>query len=205
MITSTDRQEQIQRLCDQLVGGVFVTTIEHSDEGKRRRISFPTLVGEEGAPLYEALTAVAQAHAIWITHACPPGYEQANGMYDHLARTISIKRQAQLHMTKTLAHELAHAFDRQRCGPEPEVETVAEAVAYLVLAFFGLDSSLFSFRYIAAYNQDNLALLLWCLPRIQRLALAIIDQTSAHLAPAAPRPDPWDHALALAQASAPGC
>jgi hypothetical protein len=204
MITSTDCLEQLQRLCEQLVAAVSVVDIEK----QQARSRLPTLTSEEGATLYEALAAVAHDQGIWLTYTCPPGFERANGMYSHPERLIYVKQQARLHMTKTLAHELAHALDRERTRSSlDEVEIVAEAVAYLVLAWYGLDSHSYSVCYIAIWDDDQAAseTLLRCLPRIQRLALAIIDQASAHLAPAAAQPDLWDRALALAQASAPGC
>jgi hypothetical protein len=50
-------------------------------------------------------------------------------------------------MTKTLAHELAHHFGGA-VAPSADEETVAESVAYVVCARFGLDTDERSFPYV---------------------------------------------------------
>jgi hypothetical protein len=87
-------------------------------------------------------------------------------------------------MTKTLAHELAHALDPQLAQATiAEAETVAEGVAYLVLAHFGLDSSEYTFRYIAGWNgdEDGHETLMRCMDRIQKIAHTLIDAAAEQL------------------------
>jgi len=81
-------------------------------------------------------------------------------------------------MIKTLAHELAHHFtglpetyDARR----EEHETIAESVAYVVLAHFGHDSGERSFPYIATWARDT-AVLRGALRTIQRVAGTIISR-----------------------------
>ena len=61
-------------------------------------------------------------------------------------------------MVKTLVHEIAHALlhdeqaaiaDRQGC------ELEAESVAYVVTSALGIDSSDYSFGYIASWAKDS--------------------------------------------------
>jgi antirestriction protein ArdC len=168
-----------------------VFNIDQTDGEELAEFDVQALVGEEGAELYRALVAVAAAQGVTLTAQCFPGYEEADGVYSHSARTIYIKPQAQLAMVVTLAHELAHALDDDRTGPAAEAETVAEGVAYLVLNHFGLEAGTQSFRYIAQWNrdQDGRATVMRCMQRIQRIAAAIIEAATAHLDPEAAQLD----------------
>ena len=56
-------------------------------------------------------------------------------------------RRHRCQMTKTLAHELGHHFAEAR-ESNPEEETIAESVAYVVCAHFGLDTGERSFPYV---------------------------------------------------------
>jgi hypothetical protein len=84
-------------------------------------------------------------------------------------------------MTKTLAHELAHHFTGLHETPSAqreEHETIAEAVAYVVLAHHGLDSGTRSFPYIATWARDR-ATLTGALGTIQTVSATIISRIDA--------------------------
>ena len=77
-----------------------------------------------------------------------------NGDCNHALRRIRIEvRNGQRQQVKTLAHELAHAIlhadraelTRERC------ELEAESVAFIVCAGLGLDTSEYSFGYLAVW------------------------------------------------------
>lgn len=145
------------------------------------------LVGEEGADLYAALCQFTANHGYTLTNT-PPRPTRANGIYNPKTRAIFIKQQAQLQMTKTLAHELAHALDPELAADRDrrhEMETVAEGAAFLVLAHFGLECGDYSFTYIADWNGtiEGRATLLECMQRIQKIARTIIDGATTILIP----------------------
>jgi len=81
---------------------------------------------------------------------------RANGYYLPRTREIAIHH----HLTgvpelKTLVHEAAH-FAADHCGGVrwEDAETVAEGAAYTVLSHFGLDTSGYSFGYVAEWARD---------------------------------------------------
>jgi hypothetical protein len=76
------------------------------------------------------------------------------GFYEPDSRAIYVREAAQLQKTKTLAHELAHHFGGA-VVPSAEEETVAESVAYVVCACFGLDTGERSFPYVATRSKDT--------------------------------------------------
>lgn len=172
---------------------VAVFDISQTDGEELPAFDIRALAGEDGAELYAALAAVAQAQGVTLTYDCPPSCAEADGAYLRGSRTIYIKPQGRLQMVLALAHELAHANDDQLAETSrPERETVAEGVAHLVLAHFGLETGAHSFRYIAGWNadQDGRATLLRCMQRIQRIAGALIDAATAHLDPEAAAQQP---------------
>ncbi len=86
------------------------------------------------------------------------------------------------HRAKTLAHEIAHSILHSREQYEAhlnrsEAELEAESVAYIVMNYFDLDTSDYSFAYIADWQngKDAIANLQKCGSRIQKTAQQIID------------------------------
>lgn len=81
---------------------------------------------------------------------------RANGYYLPFAREIAIHRDLTgLQELKTLVHEAAHCA-ADHCGGVrwEDAETVAEGAAYTVLSHFGLDTSGYSFGYVAHWARD---------------------------------------------------
>jgi hypothetical protein len=76
------------------------------------------------------------------------------GLYSPTDRLIVVRNAAPRQMTKTLAHELAHHFGGA-IVPSAEEETIAESVAYVVCARFGLDTGERSFPYVATWSKDT--------------------------------------------------
>jgi hypothetical protein len=78
-------------------------------------------------------------------------------------------------VTKTLAHETTHVFAGHTLGMDaPDVETVAESAAFVILNYYGLDSSDYSFPYVARWAEDR-AVLKRNLEGIQAVSHAIIS------------------------------
>jgi hypothetical protein len=80
------------------------------------------------------------------------GTALANGWYDRNGRTIWVDPElAPVMAAKTLCHEIAHHF-AEHIDSRQEHETIAESVAYIVLGHFGIDSSGYSFGYLASWS-----------------------------------------------------
>jgi antirestriction protein ArdC len=81
----------------------------------------------------------------------------ANGVYYPAAKKIVVN--AALggdQATKTLCHEVAHfVADHTTSIRREDAETVAESAAFVVLRHFGLDTSQYSFPYVAAWAADK--------------------------------------------------
>jgi len=100
---------------------------------------------------------------------------RANGYYLARTREIAIHRDLTgLAALKTLVHEAAHfAADHAGGVRWEDAETVAEGAAYTVLAHFGLDTSGYSFAYVAYWARD-LAVVRRNLAAIQQIAHRLI-------------------------------
>jgi len=109
----------------------------------------------------------------------------ANGAYLRGTRRIIIRpTNPALQRAKTLAHELGHALlhhDANDSHERPIMEVEAESVAYVVLQHFGLDTSDYSFGYVALWSQEtDLAKVLTSSgTRIASAAKRIIDASEA--------------------------
>jgi len=81
----------------------------------------------------------------------------ANGSYDPLRRCVTLADDLEGDQeTKTLTHETAHVVaDHTLSMNSRDVETVAESAAFVVLNYYGIDSSGYSFRYVAKWAQDR--------------------------------------------------
>jgi antirestriction protein ArdC len=128
-----------------------------SDPGMRLYADLLDYLDEQGVP-------VSREHL-------PRG----NGYFEPGTRRIGIGTHVDGDQaTKTLAHETAHLVAGHTLGMDHrEVETVAESAAFVVLTHFGIDSSGYSFAYIARWAQDR-AVLKANLDAIQRVSHQII-------------------------------
>ncbi len=86
--------------------------------------------------------------------------EPANGYFQPATNHVAIGYHIDGDQaTKTLTHETAHVVAGHTLGMnDRDVETVAESAAYVVLTRYGLDSSGYSFPYIARWSQDRTVL-----------------------------------------------
>ena len=82
-----------------------------------------------------------------------------NGYYSPKYKSISLRANMSSAQTfKTLIHELAHSYLHNNTGNEydrSKEEVEAESVAYSVCHCFGLDTSDYSFGYIASWSSDK--------------------------------------------------
>lgn len=86
----------------------------------------------------------------------------ANGMYRQMTKEIVVKTgMSELQTVKTLIHEISHAILHDKdTGSEIEAgrnkrEVQAESVAYTVCGLLGLDTSDYSFGYIAGWSEGK--------------------------------------------------
>jgi len=110
------------------------------------------LEGSDPKDWYTQLRDVAHSLEFTVEEDYLP--DGVNGDCNHALRRIRIEvRNGQSHQVKTLAHELGHAIlhaDRAGlCREQAELE--AESVAFIVCAGLGLDTSEYSFGYLAVW------------------------------------------------------
>lgn len=151
------------------VGAVF--DISQTDGPPLPAIDVPVLAGNEGQTLYDQLAGVAADDGLTLERQSDRLGPATMGFYSPSERLIVVREASTRQMTKTLAHELAHHLGGAT-APSPEEETVAESVAYIACARFGLDTGERSFPYVAVWSQDQ---------RVFRAALGRIQQVSHRL------------------------
>jgi antirestriction protein ArdC len=158
------------------IGTVFA--IEQTDGEPLPEVAVPVLEDDAGGALYDALDQLAQAEGITVERQTQLASADMMGFYEPQRKRIVVREARQLQMTKTLAHELAHHFTGMHetyTAKRDEHETVAESVAYVVLAHHGLDSGTRSFPYIATWATDRTTLR-GALGTIQGVAHTIISR-----------------------------
>ena len=135
-----------------------------------------TTDSERGRWLYARLLNIAKAEGIAVSDQTT--LRHANGVFVPGANMIGLKMGlSDDHKAKTLCHELAHALLHRTTGkPRPEMEAEAEGTAFVVAAWAGLDTSQYSFGYVAdwAAQKDGPTLVRRVGSTIQRTAQRII-------------------------------
>jgi antirestriction protein ArdC len=110
------------------------------------------LEGGDPSDWYTQLRDVAHGLEFTVEEDYLP--DDVNGDCNHALRRIRIEvRNGQRQQVKTLAHELGHAIlhaDRAGLSRE-QAELEAESVAYTVCAGLGIDTSEYSFGYLAVW------------------------------------------------------
>lgn len=124
--------------------------------------------GKELPRLVSQLMGTVSEHdelmfALFQASPCPVAFEamegNKNGYYNFAEQRIAIREGLSEEQTiKTLVHEIAHA--RLGHGDNPNIdrqteEVQAESIAYVVCQHLGIDSSQYSFGYIAGWSKDK--------------------------------------------------
>ena len=137
------------------------------------------LLGSDPDDRYTQLRRVAHGLGFTVEEDYLPG--EVNGDCDHGLRRIRVEvRNDPRHQVKVLGHELAHAIlhaDREGLTRE-RAELEAESVAYIVCHGLGIDSSEYSFGYLASWGgggDDTRRAISESAERIQRAARSILD------------------------------
>lgn len=133
--------------------------------------------------------------ALEKTSRVPIGFEKiasgAKGYYEQNDKRIAINEgMSELQSLKTLIHEIAHSrlhdIDKNapKETPRPDRRTrevEAESIAYTVCQHYGLDTSDYSFAYVATWSGDKqLDALKSSLDTIRKEADAIISEVDKH-------------------------
>lgn len=112
--------------------------------------------------------------------------QEKKGECNHEDKEITINPgMSELQTIKTEIHEVAHArLDAQyKKRPDKSTREVqAESVAYVVCNYYGLDTSDYSFGYIAGWGDEQLSELRASLNMIQKTAHAIIQEMDSYFA-----------------------
>ncbi|MGB8021806.1 MAG: ArdC-like ssDNA-binding domain-containing protein [Candidatus Nanopelagicales bacterium] len=118
------------------------------------------LAGQAPLGLWDALADAITARGYTVTR-CASAAEVggANGITDYTTRTVTVRADVDDAMAwKTLLHEAGHVWLHNPLDPTAEgpacrglIEVEAESVAYLVAAHHGLDTSGYTFAYIAGW------------------------------------------------------
>ena len=161
---------------------VAVWDISQTDGQPLPAMDAPALTGDVGEYTYRELVIFAAHEGVTVTNHDPntdgdDSRSTYHGYYSPGRKLIFVKRAAPAQMVKTLIHELGHHLDPElRMAPPAERETVAEATAFVAAAPEGLDTSSYSFPYIAfwAGQQNGPALITSVISRVQVTARQII-------------------------------
>ncbi len=144
---------------------------------------------EKYADFYSALEKISPV---------PIGFENiesgAKGYYSNAEKRIAVQEgMSEVQTLKTLIHEIAHAKlhaveDINNAKPEEQIdrntkEVEAESIAYTVCQRYGIDTSDYTFGYVAGWSSDKeLPELKASLATIQKTADEIITDIEEHFA-----------------------
>jgi antirestriction protein ArdC len=136
------------------------------------------LVGDDPAASFDALVcrAARLGYTVEITEL--PG--TTNGDCSFARRRIRIEcRNGPAQRVKTLAHELAHALLHEGTDDRQLAELEAESTAFVVCRILGLDTSGYTFGYVACWaggGPEAIARIKASGSRIQHAASIILDE-----------------------------
>ncbi len=134
----------------------------------------PSVKGPERPEFLAAEGTDVDAFYERVLSACPVPVDykdigdSTRGYYDYVADKITISTAlTALERPKTLIHEIAHKFAYEAkehtmaYGDRPVAEVVAEGAAFVVCSHYGLDTSSYSFRYVALWGRDTEKISSW--------------------------------------------
>jgi len=134
------------------------------------------LGGNDQNGLYADLAAVAQSIDFTVQDHEFGG--TTNGDCSHSEHRIRVEiTNSPAQRVKTLAHEIAHALLHEKCDNRLVAELEAESTAYVVCQFLGLDTSHYSFGYVASWaggGEQAIAGIKRSCERIQKAAATIL-------------------------------
>jgi antirestriction protein ArdC len=164
---------------------VAVFDIAQTDGAPLAELEYRPLEGEAPAELVELLDKITANAGLRVEYRTP----DLAGAHGYLRRSASLividPDQSPAMRAKVLAHELGHYFDPVLAsdpqlygGHRGDCEAVAEAVAYVVAARFGLDAGPAAVGYVAGWTDGNAQRVRDLVERIDASAAAILGRKS---------------------------
>ncbi|MGT2754553.1 PBECR4 domain-containing protein [Streptococcus ovis] len=139
---------------------------------------------EEYGRLFNAAREVSKVNGVPISFVADAN--GARGYYDTVNKEIAIlEGMSEQQTLKTIFHEMAHS-DLHSLGDgytSSERELQAESIAFVVASHYGLDTSEYSFAYLASWSRDKVGLsdLEAQLDIVQKEASSLINRIDATL------------------------
>jgi antirestriction protein ArdC len=171
--------------CYRVVGfrGVSVFDIAQTDGDRLPELEYAPLEGDSPIALVELLEKVAANARLRIEYRAP----EVAGAHGYLRRSESLividPEQSPAMQAKVLAHELGHYFDPVLSetpdlygAHRADCEAVAESVAYVIAARFGLDAGPSAVGYVSAWTDGNADRVRVLAERIDAAAAAILGR-----------------------------
>jgi antirestriction protein ArdC len=138
------------------------------------------LLGSDTEGCFAKLVAVAHSLGFTVEDAELPG--TTNGDCSHELRRIRVElTNSPAQRVKTLAHEVAHAILHEKFAGRAIAELEAESTAFVICESLGIDSSDYSFGYVANWaggGDTAIAAIKVVGDRIQKTAEQILDAMS---------------------------
>jgi antirestriction factor ArdC-like protein len=158
---------------------VYVFDVAQTDGDELAQMPISPLAGDDPGRVFLRLlkVAVAIGYSVELTEFA----DQRNGDCTYSERRIRVLQGLAPAMAcKTLSHELAHALLHGHGfkGTREQAELEAESTAYLVTADLGIDSSAYSFAYVASWaggGPEAIRRIAKCGHRIVAATRAILD------------------------------
>jgi antirestriction protein ArdC len=168
---TNDEGDEERRVTGFGTGHVF--DVSQTDGEPLPTLAVPTLEGEAGEELWDGLSRFAAQEGVTVSIVEPVNLpSETMGYYRPRSKEIVVGAYSQRQLTKTLAHELGHHI--AHVDDRAENECVAEGIAYIVCAHFGVDTGERSFPYVAGWAKDK-AVLKSVLGTIQTASATLID------------------------------
>lgn len=138
-------------------------------------------LGENAKPLLTATTIVAEQLGVEVTFR--PLFGSTNG-FSEIGRIVLNSSRAEGVLAQTAVHEVAHEIlhgEHQRLSlPTSFLEAEAEAVAVVVMRFYGFEVTANGAEYIRSHGASR-EIILRSLDRIASTARTLIDSLNNHL------------------------
>lgn len=159
-ILGADGKPRKERTLVQFLKYRMVTVFDISQTEGR---SLPSLgiseLSDNVSGFEELETAITKISPVPILYEAPSG--AAKGCFNHVTEEFFIRPgMSQTQTIKTMLHEISHAILHRRGKGQPEKdrhtrEVEAESVAYVVCQHFGMDTSEYSFGYVAGWSRGK--------------------------------------------------
>jgi len=137
---------------------------------------------DEAKVVFDVLKTYAEKTLGYTVTVKSTNSDRLNGWCDYSRKEIVVSSEREaLQQAKTLAHEIAHAIMHTGEGEFEHViqdyrEVEAESVAFCVMGSFGLDTSDYSFGYVAGWSGADPKKVETSAKRIQKAVTQILDR-----------------------------